>query len=158
MIIGYGVLTCFHPSSNDQHKKRNRSKHFELLMKSSETLNHLSLLQLSNLLPLSLLLLHFVFICPSLCSASLISRFNLWSFPLLTSLCPFYRFAIGKIFFYAFPQLFFLTDHQFLLFFVPFFMALILSCVVTGIWKGQNSFSLTSSLAQTKLTFIFFNK
>lgn len=107
MIVGYGVLTCFHPSSNDQHKKRNRSKHFELLMKSSETLNHLSLLQLSNLLPLSLLLLHFVLICPSLCSASLISRFNLWSFPLLTSLCPFYRFAIGKnIFFMLFLSFF----------------------------------------------------
>lgn len=107
MIVGYGVLTCFHPSSNDQHKKRNRSKHFELLMKSSETLNHLSLLQLSNLLPLSLLLLHFVLICPSLCSASLISRFNLWSFPLLTSLCPFYRFAIGKNIFLCFSSAFF---------------------------------------------------
>ena len=101
--------------------KRNRSEHFELLMKSSETLNHLSLLQLSNLLPLSLLLLHFVLICPSLCSASLISRFNLWSFPLLTSLCPFYRFAIGKNIFLCFSSAFFLTDHQFLLFLCRFY-------------------------------------
>lgn len=100
--------------------KRNRPKRL-LVMKSKETLNHLSLLQFSNLLPLSLLRLRFVLICPSLCSASLISRFNLWSFPLLTLLCPFYRFAIEKIFFYAFPQLFTLTDHQFLLFLCLFY-------------------------------------